>query len=42
MIGKIETVPLREVWKNEATDFTTWLEENIDVFNASLDLNLST
>ena len=41
MIGKIERVPLREVWKNEATDFTTWLEENVDVLNDSLDLNLS-
>jgi len=42
MIGKIERVPLREVWKNEATDFTTWLEENIDILNENLDLNLST
>jgi hypothetical protein len=40
MIGKIERVPLREVWKNEV-DFTKWLEENIDVLNESLDLNLS-
>jgi len=42
MIGKIERVPLREVWKNEALDFTTWLEENIDILNDNLDLNLST
>src|SRR5215207_6380576 len=31
MIGKIQRVPLREVWKHEALDFTTWLRENIDV-----------
>lgn len=31
---------LREVWKHEATDFTTWLEENIDVLNDALSLNL--
>jgi len=42
MIGKIERLPLREVWKNEALDFTTWLEENIDILNENLDLNLST
>lgn len=41
MISKIVRVPLREVWKHEATDFTTWLEENIDVLNEALDLNLS-
>lgn len=41
MIGKIKRVPLREVWKHEALDFTTWLEENVDVINDILDLNLS-
>ncbi len=41
MIGKLERVPLREVWKHEATDFTRWLEENIDVLGDALDLNLS-
>jgi len=41
MIGKLERVPLREVWKHEATDFTRWLEENIDVLGEALDLNLS-
>jgi hypothetical protein len=40
-IGKIERVPLREVWRHEAYDLTTWLEENIDVLNDVLDLNLS-
>lgn len=40
MIGKIKRVPLRTVWKHEAHDFTTWLEENIDVLNDELGLNL--
>lgn len=42
MIGKIDRVPLRDVWKHEALDFTRWLEENIDVLNDILDLNLAT
>lgn len=40
MIGKIDRVKLREVWKHEALDFTTWLEQNIDVLNSSLDLKI--
>jgi hypothetical protein len=40
MIGKIERVKLREVWKHEALDFTRWLEENIDVLNDALDLTI--
>src|ERR1700719_3213542 len=39
-IGKLERVPLREVWEHEAYDFTQWLEENIDVLNTAIDLNL--
>ena len=33
-------MPLRQVWKHEAIDFTTWLEENIEILNEELDLNL--
>lgn len=33
MIGKIERVPLRDLWKHEAYDFTTWLQDNIDILN---------
>lgn len=40
-IGKIQRLPLREVWKHEAHDFTTWLQENLDVVNDALDLSLS-
>lgn len=39
-IGKLERVPLREVWEHEAYDFTQWLQENIDVLNMALDMNL--
>lgn len=40
MIGKIERVPLREVWSHEALDFTRWVQENLDVLNEVLDINL--
>jgi hypothetical protein len=39
-IGKLQRVPLREVWKHEARDFTQWLQENIDIMNDVLELNL--
>jgi hypothetical protein len=39
-VGRLQRVPLREVWKHEAQDFTQWLEKNIDVLNESLDLEL--
>jgi RecB family endonuclease NucS len=39
-IGKLERVHLREVWKNEAYDFTQWLENNIGILNDALNLNL--
>jgi hypothetical protein len=29
-IGKMQRLPLREVWQHEAHDFTTWLQENLD------------
>lgn len=40
MIGKIERVHLREIWKHEAYDFTTWLQENLDILNDLLDISL--
>ena len=39
-IAKLERLPLREVWKHEASDFTQWLQDNIDILNSALDLNL--
>ncbi len=41
MIGKIQRLPLREVWKHEARDFTKWLQDNIEILNEVLDLSLS-
>lgn len=40
-IGRIEIVPVREAFRHEALDFTTWLEENIDVLAERLGLELS-
>jgi hypothetical protein len=40
IIGRLERVPLRQVWEHEAYDFTQWLQENIDVLNDALDLSL--
>ena len=41
MIGSLRRVALREVWPNEARDFTTWLEKNIGVLNNATGLSLS-
>jgi hypothetical protein len=35
-LSKLERVPLREVWKHEANDFTPWLAET-DNLNALAD-----
>jgi len=35
-IQRIEHMKIRDVWPHEAHDFTTWLEENIDVLNDDL------
>jgi hypothetical protein len=40
-IEKIEKVPLREIWKHEAQEFTKWLQDNIEVLNDVLDVHLS-
>ncbi len=40
MIGRIQRVPLRGVWKHEALDFTTWLQKNIDVVSAVVNVPL--
>lgn len=42
MIGKIERVPLRDVWKHEALELTRWLEANIDVIAEQIGTTLST
>ena len=40
-IGKIKKVALREIWRREATDFTTWLAEHIDYLNEVIDLDIT-
>jgi hypothetical protein len=39
-VARIARVPLREVWPHEATDFTVWLQDNLDVLNEVLDVEL--
>ena len=40
-IGKIQRAKLRDVWANEAQDFTPWLQENIDELAEVTNLNLT-
>jgi hypothetical protein len=40
-IARLEEVPLRQLWPNEAYDFTTWLAENLDLLGDTLRLELS-
>ncbi|MDZ7703258.1 MAG: hypothetical protein U5L04_02080 [Trueperaceae bacterium] len=39
-IGKLQRLPLREVWRHEAHNFTRWLTDNIDVLNEVLPTEL--
>lgn len=41
MVGKMERVSLRDVWKKEAKDFTGWLYENLEILGEELDLDLT-
>lgn len=41
MIGKLEPVDLRELWKHEALNFTSWLAENCDALKDQLGLDLT-
>lgn len=40
-IGRLESVPLREVWRHEAHDFSVWLEDNIDVLGDIVGLSFT-
>jgi hypothetical protein len=40
MVGKLQKVTLREIWKHEAHDFTSWLVDNIDTLTEVLDVTL--
>ena len=41
MIGRLTPVELREIWKHEAKNFTTWLFNNLDILNEQLGLSLT-
>ncbi|MEQ7846708.1 hypothetical protein [Nocardioides kribbensis] len=40
LIGRLNAVPAREVWRHEALDFTPWLLDNADVLSEVLGLDL--
>ncbi len=40
-LGKIQDIQPREVWPDEAADFTPWLCENLDILGDKLDLSLT-
>ena len=40
-IGRVQRVPVRELWEREDTGFTVWLEQNVDVLGEALGLELS-
>ncbi|WP_440100315.1 hypothetical protein [Streptosporangium sp. H16] len=39
-LGRLESMPLRSVWPNEARDFTPWLADNLDVLGQAVGLAL--
>ena len=39
-LGKLEPVDMREVWPDEARDFTPWLAENLDLLSDALHMDL--
>lgn len=39
-IGKLEQIPLREVWEKEETDFSAWLAQNLDSLSDAVGINL--
>ena len=41
-VGRVERVPLRDVWRNEAHHFTPWLAENPDALDEATGLSLTT
>ena len=40
-IGRLASVAIREVWADEARDFTPWLAENLDTLSTALGMDLA-
>ena len=40
-IARLTPVPLRELWRHEARDFSSWLSENLDYLEEAIGINLS-
>ena len=40
-IGKLKKVELREIWSREDTDFTNWLDDNLDILGEAVGLDLN-
>lgn len=40
-IGRLEPVPVRELWKHEERGFSAWLESNLDVLSEAVGFRLS-
>ena len=39
-VARLEPVDLRNVWPNEASDFTPWLADNLDALGEALGLDI--
>lgn len=37
-IGRIERLPLRDVWRHEAADFSTWLQDHLEILSQAIGL----
>lgn len=40
-IGRLTRVPLRDLWRNEAHNFTAWLATNLDLLGDALDMPMT-
>lgn len=40
-VSRMKRVPLRQLWPNEAYDFTTWLSKNLDLLGEEIGVELS-
>ena len=39
-IGRLESIPIRDVWQDEARDLTPWLADNLDALSKALGIDL--